>query len=157
MKALLVCLALIVGSIALISWITHDPQSDAAMVDRAKHQVRFNLKDPDSAQFRDLYVTRKNRADVDGPVPVEIAVCGMVNSRNSLGGMAGYTRFVSIFWAQPSGSISSINTSFEGPENRTGVPAAGTGEALQSLFETMHWNKHCVTEGRPETSTGLRS
>jgi len=53
---------------------------------RAKTEVSKLLKDPDSAKFEDLRVSRK----IGSPV-----VCGTVNSRNSFGGMSGRQRFIS--------------------------------------------------------------
>lgn len=40
------------------------------------------LKDPESAQFRDEYIMGRN-------------LCGQVNSKNSYGAYAGFTRFIS--------------------------------------------------------------
>ncbi|SBV37820.1 conserved hypothetical protein [uncultured Stenotrophomonas sp.] len=48
-------------------------------------KVREQLKDPDSAKFRNT------RTFHGGGVPV---ACGEVNSKNSFGGMGGYQRFV---------------------------------------------------------------
>lgn len=48
----------------------------------AQDNVRKRLKDPDSAQFRGLFVSRAG-------LP-----CGEVNSKNGFGGYTGYKRFV---------------------------------------------------------------
>lgn len=62
--------------------------------DRSKQQdwilvsqdgVRKRLKDPKSAQFRDSFFVTWNN------IP---AVCGWVNSKNSMGGYGGFQRFV---------------------------------------------------------------
>jgi len=55
-----------------------------------KKIVRSMLKDPKSAEFRNVYF---NRANLGGKtVPI---TCGEVNSKNSFGGYSGFTRFVS--------------------------------------------------------------
>lgn len=53
----------------------------------AKRAVVRTMKDPDSAQFRDV---RWRRASGD----LLATVCGEVNARNALGGYVGFTRFV---------------------------------------------------------------
>lgn len=62
-----------------------DAQRDSAWVAEMQLRVKRQLKDPESAQFRNTYVSRKMG------VPV---VCGEVNSRNGFGGRAGFQRFV---------------------------------------------------------------
>lgn len=47
--------------------------------------IAAKLKDPDSAQFGNDYVSYR----VGGPI-----VCGTVNARNSFGGYAGPTRYI---------------------------------------------------------------
>ncbi|MCD9005185.1 hypothetical protein LDO31_02850 [Luteimonas sp. XNQY3] len=51
-----------------------------------QRRVQRNLKDPASAEFRNVHLSKKSGAPV---------VCGEVNSKNSFGGMGGYQRFVS--------------------------------------------------------------
>ena len=53
----------------------------------AKRAVRASLKDPDSAQFKDVYANYTEEYSV--------VACGRVNSKNSLGGYTGFKRFVS--------------------------------------------------------------
>lgn len=62
-------------------------------------RVREQLKDPDSAGFRNV------RTHHGGGVPV---VCGEVNSRNSFGGMSGYQRFVA------AGSVIALDEQVDG-------------------------------------------
>ncbi|MDR1074829.1 MAG: class II D-tagatose-bisphosphate aldolase, non-catalytic subunit [Xanthomonadaceae bacterium] len=49
--------------------------------------MRNELKDPDSAQFRDV---RANYTEEFG-----VVACGRVNAKNQLGGYTGFRRFVS--------------------------------------------------------------
>lgn len=60
---------------------------EIAWVENGKSAVRTILKDPESAQFRNVYFSR-------GLDDIPVA-CGEVNSKNSLGGYTGYQRFVS--------------------------------------------------------------
>ncbi len=48
--------------------------------------LKRRLRDPDSARFRDLHVSRRSGSPV---------VCGQVNARNAFGGYSGFERFVS--------------------------------------------------------------
>lgn len=58
----------------------------------ARDWLTLTLVDYDSARFRDVRVVlispdRRNRRDV------ALAVCGLVNARNRMGGYTGYTHF----------------------------------------------------------------
>ncbi|HXX86623.1 MAG TPA: hypothetical protein VEN29_21915 [Casimicrobiaceae bacterium] len=67
------------------------PLSSPAPLDTARHlaaeeaKIRQMLIDPESARFRNDFVSRK-----DG----EPVVCGEINYKNSLGGYIGYQRFI---------------------------------------------------------------
>jgi hypothetical protein len=70
------------------------PTRDEQLIEAAKADVRGKLKDPDSANFRNL--TIHSGAD---PKDGTLYVCGEVNSKNSYGGYAGFMPFYSmIFW-----------------------------------------------------------
>lgn len=58
-----------------------------AWMDRGKDMVLQKLKDPKSAEFRDVYFFQGS----DG-VPM---TCGQVNAKNSFGGYTGFKHFVS--------------------------------------------------------------
>lgn len=53
----------------------------------AQRAVRASLKDPDSAQFKDVYANYTEE--------FQVVACGQINSKNSLGGYTGFKRFVS--------------------------------------------------------------
>lgn len=53
----------------------------------AQRAIRASLKDPDSAQFKDVYANYTEE--------FQVVACGRVNSKNSLGGYTGFKRFVS--------------------------------------------------------------
>lgn len=59
-----------------------------AFVTQAKAQITEQLKDPGSALFRGLYVARQAGTG-------ELMLCGEVNAKNSYGGYAGFTDFIS--------------------------------------------------------------
>lgn len=72
-------------------WVRPTPPSKHSIeLDRitsAKMAVEQKLRDPDSAQFRNVVVTSA------GISPG--TVCGEVNGRNAFGGMTGFQRFIS--------------------------------------------------------------
>lgn len=55
-------------------------------VGAAKEQVAHHMRDPSSAQFREVRALKQK----DGSV----AVCGEVNGKNAYGGYAGFQKFV---------------------------------------------------------------
>lgn len=83
-------------------------EPDKARIEDLLNNVRNKLKDPESARFYGVYMTKRN-AKQESP-----NVCGYVNSKNSYGGYVGKTRFLSgdgyvALWengadASPSGS-----------------------------------------------------
>lgn len=55
---------------------------DAQLIANAKTAVSYDLKDPDSAKFRNVRVIRG-------------VVCGEINAKNALGAYTGFKRFLS--------------------------------------------------------------
>lgn len=64
-----------------------DSAGQALLVQMGRDAVKARLKDPDSADFRN--VGYYSGGETEGA-----AVCGEVNSRNSFGGYTGFERFV---------------------------------------------------------------
>jgi hypothetical protein len=66
------------------------PISDEGYLDSIRDSVSANLRDPSSAQFRNIYA-------ITGPSVVQGSdrtyVCGQVNARNAFGGYAGFQYF----------------------------------------------------------------
>jgi hypothetical protein len=56
----------------------------------AQHQISAVLKDPDSAQFRNITIEDSPTYNPDYPG----LACGQVNARNSFGGYTGYKYFI---------------------------------------------------------------
>jgi hypothetical protein len=63
-----------------------DVGKQAAWVSNGREKIKEQLKDPESATFRNVHFYS------GGGVPV---VCGEVNARNAFGGYTGFERFVS--------------------------------------------------------------
>ncbi len=63
------------------------PSADQALIDQAKGAVKLKMKDPESAQFRNVHIKAGEEA----------AVQGEVNAKNSYGGYAGFERF---YWGR---------------------------------------------------------
>ena len=60
-------------------------------VNASKAAFQAQLKDPDSAKYRNLFIGLPR--DFGGNNTREIALCGEVNARNSYGGLTGFKRF----------------------------------------------------------------
>lgn len=58
--------------------------NNEARIAQAELAMKERLKDPESVQWRDVYVSRF----------AEAAVCGQVNARNSFGGYTGFKQFI---------------------------------------------------------------
>lgn len=92
MKTLIVCLVLI--SCCSFAYAgpsdSYDKTTDGekiAWMDKGMALMKSKLKDPHSAEFRNVYFHRGR----DG-APV---TCGEINSKNSFGGYSGFQRFLS--------------------------------------------------------------
>jgi len=57
--------------------------ADTQMTDAAKTRLARGLTDPDSAKFRDVFIS-----------PRRGAVCGQINAKNRMGGYVGFRRFI---------------------------------------------------------------
>lgn len=77
----------LLGLLLLVPAVGLCADAPPEFVDQAKAYLTRNFNDPESAKYRDLYVT----TDIDGK-PV---LCGEVNARNGRGGMSGYLAFFS--------------------------------------------------------------
>lgn len=70
-------------ALASCQWL---PGTDANLIEQAKKKVAAELRDPASAQFREVHTApQKGRSTP--------AVCGEVNGRNAYGGYAGFQKF----------------------------------------------------------------
>jgi hypothetical protein len=60
-----------------------------AQINEIKNVTRHNLKDPESAQFRDIRRTEFQRQDGTS----NTLVCGEINGKNAFGGYVGFSTF----------------------------------------------------------------
>lgn len=78
---------------SLLSACEYVPGTNDHRKAEAKRQIARLLRDPSSAQFRDVRVLPAPKFDetekAAGPV-----VCGEVNGKNGMGGYAGFARFI---------------------------------------------------------------
>lgn len=72
-----------------------EPSLEEKIIQRAQEEVRLNLKDPDSAQFRNVVLKEDTTKpeDIDEDIGVQPKVCGEVNAKNSMGGYVGFKPF----------------------------------------------------------------
>lgn len=61
-----------------------------AQIKKAKVAISKGLKDPSSAQFRNVFLSRTDEAVWQK----ELIACGEINGKNSFGGYVGFRRFV---------------------------------------------------------------
>ena len=75
---------------------TNQTEDDQAIA-TAKQVITDNLKDPDSAKFKNITVYRiTNQAT--GKTEIS-AICGEVNAKNSYGGYVGFKKFATVMLA----------------------------------------------------------
>lgn len=111
-------LAIVGAGIAVWAWQRH-----AAPQALHRQAVLERLFDAHSALFRDEFQ----------PSGSDTVWCGQVNSRNRMGGMAGYTRYVVLFdprWPSDP-ALADVYFDQEGANNR-GAPAFA-----------LRWNSYC--------------
>jgi hypothetical protein len=104
------------------------PKDDIApFVVRAKKEVAKDFLDPDSANFRGLFVLKDNTGS---------SLCGEVNAKNKMGAYVGYRRFVMPF---KSDENAFSNVAFEDPAPQTDID-----RAKAKLFG-ITWDVYCTT------------
>lgn len=84
----------------------------------AKRSLVGKLRQPTSAQFRNVYRRRTSTGQI---------FCGEINSRNGLGGMTGFVRF----------------QAFAARDGRTYAEIDSEDGALGAYFD-MGWNRDCT-------------
>lgn len=84
--------------IAALAMLQSVSAAQVANQERAAHEVRAafdsELIDYPSARFRDVYVSRNPDAEAESGSPGTGYLCGYVNSKNQMGGYAGWKRFM---------------------------------------------------------------
>ncbi|MCA0405307.1 MAG: hypothetical protein LCH39_04055 [Proteobacteria bacterium] len=87
MRRLIVALSVAAALCVSVQANAQSQDEEIALTEKAKDLVSRSLKDPSSAQFRDVYLMPKPKGGK--------CVCGWVNSKNSFGGYVGFRRFIS--------------------------------------------------------------
>jgi uncharacterized protein (DUF3084 family) len=95
---------------------------------RAEAEVRAKLKDPDSAQFRNVYVADS----------LLLSLCGEVNAKNAYGGYVGFKRFR---MSTIAGRVDSTADIWIEPSTR----ARDEFEQLRVQTELEQFNRDCAS------------
>lgn len=132
---------------AALSGIAACSSVDDDEVSAAQAAVKRQLTDPDSAKFDGDFVIYNRMKD--GLVS-HVTVCGTVNSKNTLGGYAGATRYVA---TSDSDVTKFPRIAFETENLSAAAPAEIGAKPGESTFESIYWNKSCVDEKHPPTYT----
>lgn len=112
--------------------------------DAAMNALRARMKDPDSIVIRSSFIVRKpNRNNGE-----DIAVCGIVDGKNSFGGFTGGARFVSVSTTLKVGNSETFDTrTIQIEDSSEKTEAASVG--MLSSFEQVYWNDSCVDPAHP--------
>ena len=87
MRRFIIALSLTVAIGTQAPTLAQTQSVDAELIEKSKELVRRELKDPNSADFKDIYVASTPKGGKK--------VCGWVNAKNSYGGYVGFQRFIS--------------------------------------------------------------
>lgn len=73
-----------------------EPSLEEKIIQLAQEEVKLNLKDPDSAQFRNVVLKEDTTKpeNIDKNIGLQPNVCGEVNAKNSMGGYVGFKPFL---------------------------------------------------------------
>ena len=93
---------------------------NATQTQSLKGAISARLKDPSSAQYRGIRAQSRTLSNGKNP----ILVCGEVNSKNSLGGYAGFTPFSAVI---VNGQVDRVDIA-----SNTGVPSPAMVRSLCS-------------------------
>lgn len=86
-------------------------QEETAATELLKLAVKKELKDPESAQFRDLRYFAHHAVIPDGrKFGITYSLCGQINAKNSFGGYVGFKRFVSTVTMSNGNTYSTIES-----------------------------------------------
>lgn len=144
MKALtsvLVC-ALLVGC-------SSDRES---LISSAQDFVADMLKDPESARFRGIFLIPNEEKD---GILQDIAICGVVDGKNSFGAYTGGQRFVA--YGYRGDGILGVHRAYLEGQDRRPTPETYDTEIKETIFESIHWNAVCVDGEHPPTYSGDKS
>lgn len=106
--------------------------------------LKAKMKDPDSMVVRSSYFVQTATPTGD----TEISMCGIADGRNSYGGYAGGTRFVSV--SLDSKSTNTFDTYIVQMDESSATERAESKQVkMLTGFEKVYWNGHCVDGAHP--------
>lgn len=125
--------------------------SDEKAVARAEKAISKKLKDPSSAKFDGAYIVRtKSLNNVDY---TQVAVCGVVDGKNSFGAYTGGSRYVAVFREDKDNLYGPSQVEIEDGDKRATVDSVKTNKRT-TVFEKVYWNEYCVDEFHPASYSG---
>lgn len=115
----------------------------------AEKNVAARMKDPDSAKFSAQFLIR---SPVDKNGFQQIAVCGVVDGKNSFGALTGGTRFV-VLQSEGRNTFTTESVQIEDADRRATVDSVDKPQK-ETIFESIHWNRYCVDAAHPPMYSG---
>lgn len=110
------------------------------LLDDAEKKIKSQLIEPDSFVIRSSYYVHRPI----GAGGTLIALCGVFDAKNRMGGFTGGARFVALATTFKN-SYDLVSVDFENSEKKQQAEKVG----LLSAFESISWNKNCVDAGHP--------
>lgn len=149
-KKILIAIGIAIAGFFVVGFIAN---ASASMQDKARwtaeKAVSLQLKDPDSAKFRDIFVVVK---EMDVKDLYSVAVCGVVDGKNSYGAFTGGQRFVAKLITDKSGNGSVKDLQLEDDKRATVDSLKSKNKT--TVFEKIYWNDYCVDSTHGPTYTG---
>jgi hypothetical protein len=112
-------------------------------MDNTIDKLRAQMKDPESMVIRSSYIVHHVEANGEEDV---IAICGVVDAKNSFGGYTGGTRFVSRSASnRKSDTFDTHEVILEKPQEQREADSVH----MLSGFDHVYWNPQCVDGAHP--------
>jgi hypothetical protein len=91
---------LFIAALVPVLAFAQSDSADAPEIALAKTGMMDKLKDPDSAKFKNLSISKK----------YPWIICGEVNAKNSYGGYVGYERFIAFLDRDSKSTVANVTT-----------------------------------------------
>lgn len=143
MKAIKIIFILVISiPIALVSFFYARNKiigPEGWALDITKQKLQAMMKDPESMKIISSFTLQK---EVDEDT-TEIAICGIVDGKNSFGVYQGGQMFASLFHrSKKSQTFSNVFVQIEDPVMQEKAHRINN----LSPFESVYWNVHCIDE-----------
>lgn len=118
----------------------------------AEKIISARMKDPGSVKFGGVYLVE---APPISPHARYVAVCGVVDGKNSYDAYTGGSRFAVLqsFGTAGSKTQDAIWAEIESADRQATVGNSPAERDRTTVFEKVTWNKYCVDEAHPPTYT----